>query len=331
MVLSIHFTSEDLARTSVAARADPLWEVLLSGFVLRDQDRPLEFRSWIEQIRARPDQAARMRPGAQLLSVLAPLSPYIPDFLTPDDSKSGLDAGLEALLATPRRRLRDELRRLACHVRLPGWIRPIAEGEVVALTRVAEGLRTYYDVAISPYGELIQVSVDADRARRAHGMLDSGIVGLFRGLRPLVRWQFPVLEVDYPVDQDLHLAGRGLRLVPSYFCDRVPVSLVDSELPPVLVYPIDQDCRWGQIAALDGHRPLDALMGVTRAAALRALDTDLGVTTTQLARRLHTSPASASRHASVLRHGGLITSHRDGKAILHSLTPLGTALLRHDS
>ena len=30
------------------------------------------------------------------------------------------------------------------------------------------------------------------------------------GMRPLMRWRFPVLEVDYNVDRDLHLGGRGL-------------------------------------------------------------------------------------------------------------------------
>lgn len=329
-MLRIHFTCDDLARTSVAAGPDALWEIMLSGFRLREPDWLLELRPWIQRVHADPHRATRIGPGARLLSVLAPAGPYIPDFLTPDEGRTGLDAGLAAILATPRHRLHTELCRLGAAGPLPSWVRGLAAGDVDCLTRLVDGLRAYHDAAIAPHHELIAVSVDTDRARRARTLLDTGVAGLFHSMRPLVRWQPPVLEVRYPVDQDLHLDGRGLRLVPSYFCDRLPISLADPDLPPVLIYPIDRECRWQQAAMATGHPPLDALIGATRAAALRVLDTGLGTTTTELARRLHTSPASASRHTQVLRDAGLITTHRHGTAVLHTRTPLGTALLEHD-
>ena len=40
------------------------------------------------------------------------------------------------------------------------------------------------------------------------------------------------------------------------------------------------------------------------------------------------SLAAASQHASVLRDAGLITTQRQGRAVLHVLTPLGTELLK---
>lgn len=321
MVLRIYFTAEDLVRTTVTASADPLWEVLLSGFRLHEQDKPPDFRLWLHHLQADPDRTARIKPGIHLLSALAPRGPYIPDFLTPDDARVGLAAGLEAVLSTPRRRLRRELRRLAQHARLPDWVRPIAEGDVAALSMLADALGSYHEAAIACHHEVIQASVDADRVRRARCLLDDGVAGLFGSLHPLAHWRPPVLAVDYPVNQELHLRGRGLRLVPSFFCGRLPISLADPDLAPVLVYPIDQDCRWTRIINSIGHRSLDALLGTTRAAVLRSLDIDVGMTTTQLARHLHTSSASASRHASVLRDAGLITTHRHGAAVLHTLTP----------
>ena len=81
MVLRIHFTADDLARTSLATAADPLWETLFSVFRLRDRERPLEFRSWSQQVRTRLARAAPARPGARLLSALTPMGPYLPDFL----------------------------------------------------------------------------------------------------------------------------------------------------------------------------------------------------------------------------------------------------------
>lgn len=122
----------------------------------------------------------------------------------------------------------------------------------------------------------------------------------------------------------LHLGGRGLRLVPSYFCQGTPMSLADPDLPPVLIYPIDQDLHWSHTGTTE-PRALDALLGRTRAAVLREID--IGATTTHLARRLRISPASASRHTTVLRDAGLVTTHRHGPAVLHTITWLGRRLL----
>ncbi|RSS36605.1 helix-turn-helix transcriptional regulator, partial [Streptomyces sp. WAC08241] len=72
-------------------------------------------------------------------------------------------------------------------------------------------------------------------------------------------------------------------------------------------------------------RALSALVGQTRAAALRVL-TDPS-TNSELAARLGVSPGVASRHAAVLRETGLITTRRLGSSVLHTVTPLGTALL----
>lgn len=329
MVLRIHFTAEDLVRTRVAATADPLWEVLLSGFRLHDRDAPLEYRPWLRQIQARQHtRQPRSRAGAHLLSVLAPLGSYIPDFLTPDDARHGIDAGLEAIRATPRARLRREMLRLADRSPLPDWIRPLAEGDKAFLAWFTDELRRYHDSVITPCQDLVQGSIDADQARRARDLLHDGVEGLFEGLRPAMRWLPPVLEVDYAVDQDLHLRGRGLRLVPSFFSRGNPDSLADPDLSPVLVYPLDMETRWATITSVRARGSLAALVGATRAAVLHAVDP--GATTTALAARLGTSPSSVSRHTTVLRNSGLIATHRHGTAVLHTLTPLGRGLLDQD-
>ncbi|MGW0577145.1 helix-turn-helix domain-containing protein [Streptomyces sp. NPDC002920] len=54
-----------------------------------------------------------------------------------------------------------------------------------------------------------------------------------------------------------------------------------------------------------------------------------GASTSQLARRVGLSIASASEHATVLRRAGLVTTHRTGRTRHHSLTPLGAELLLH--
>ncbi|WP_306819912.1 ArsR/SmtB family transcription factor [Streptomyces sp. CA-210063] len=74
-----------------------------------------------------------------------------------------------------------------------------------------------------------------------------------------------------------------------------------------------------------GGQALGDLRGRTRAAALNAIAE--GCSTTELARRLNISSAAANQHATVLRNASLITTSRDGKAVLHTVTSLGTALL----
>ncbi|HEX7303281.1 helix-turn-helix domain-containing protein [Lentzea sp.] len=321
--LRIHFTMRDIGRTRLADASDPLWEVVHSGFRLNFPDRDPAFGEWKRSLLG--SGSAEVRAGAALLAVLAPQGPYFPDFLNPPEASRGLEEGLEAILSTPRGRLRAELSRLAENSPVPSRFQALAEGEPAVLRGVTAVLRAFHSAVVSPHDGAIRSAVAADRARRSRVLAEQGVEGLLATL-PAARWEAPVLEVEYGVDRDLHLEGRGLLLVPSFFCQRLPLSLADPAMPPALIYPIDTALRWEGLAA-DRPGGLEALMGPTRAAVLVAVGERAGATTTQLAQRLSASPASASRHTAVLRAAGLITTHRDGPAMLHTLTPLGTALL----
>jgi DNA-binding transcriptional ArsR family regulator len=323
-VLRVYFTSEDLARTTLAIDPNPLWEVVLSRFRLHEHNKSAAFRPWIQRLAAE-DQSRRAKIGAgiELLGVLAPFGPYFPDFLTPPQAGRGIDHGLEALLSTPQSELSGQLTKLGDHRRLPGWARRLAEGEVRTITGIASTLREYHNVAIAPHAEVIHAGITADVAYRTRCLHTGGLVTLLGSFRPMMRWNPPVLECDYDVDQDLHLNGRGIELVPSFFCRRTPITFADPDLTPLLVYPIAEEYRWLNVTR--SPSALDTLMGRTRAAVLRAVHP--GATATELARRLNTSLASVSRHTAALRDVGLITSYRNGQSVLHTLTPLGRSLL----
>jgi DNA-binding transcriptional ArsR family regulator len=321
-MLRIHFTADDIARTTVAANTDPLWEVVLSNFRLHDRDRPPAYRAWRQHLR--DNQTPQAVAGARLLSVIAPMGPYFPDFLTPYEARHGLEDGLEALMGTPRRELQGQLARLSSISSLPSWTASLASGQTETLARVSATLRAYSEAVITPHRNVIQVTVAADHAHRLRQLTSGGLEKLFESLRPIMRWNSPVLEVSYVNDRDLYLNGRGLRLVPSYFCGTRPVALADPALPPTLAYPIAAEYHWADTVR-SGTAALDALLGRTRAAVLRTVS--IGATTTELARLLDTSLASASRHASILRNAGLVISHRYGTSVLHALTPLGEDLL----
>ncbi|WP_239063619.1 MULTISPECIES: helix-turn-helix domain-containing protein [unclassified Streptomyces] len=76
----------------------------------------------------------------------------------------------------------------------------------------------------------------------------------------------------------------------------------------------------------DPGRSLTNFLGRARAIALCAASA--GATTGEIARAAGISAPAASRHASALRDTGLVTSVRNGRAVLHTLTPTGAAVLR---
>ncbi|MEU8387549.1 winged helix-turn-helix domain-containing protein [Micromonospora sp. NPDC048843] len=328
-MLKIHFSGEDILRTRVAPAADPVWELVLSLHVLRGRTRDPLTANWRRSVARdlRQDSASEQ---LRLLFALNPPRGYFPDFLTPYASVGGFEAGLDAVRSTPTELLHRDLSVLASENQLPSSAAALARGEVSALHHLAESMEQYRSLAISPYWGRIQAAVAADRTRRARALLDGGVEGLLTSLRPAMRWESRVLEVhSYPHSRELHLDGRGLLLVPSFFCAATPVALLDPALPPVLVYPVD---RLGALVSADAsaasgaaRESLAALLGRTRAAVLQA--SDEGCTTGEVARQLNISPAAASQHATVLRNAGLLVSHRERNSVLHTLTPLGRAML----
>lgn len=319
-MLTLCFTDRDLSRVRLAEAPDPLWEITNSLQLLQARHGGASFSRWGRQVRTALVGSGLAPAVRSLLFPVLPPAAYFPDFLTPAAAAGGLDAGIDAVLTTSRTRVLAELRELAGVCRLPEWAGRLADGELRA--EFAGTLRAYHRQAVEPHREGIRAAFDRDRAVRARAVLDGGVEHLLDSFRPLMRWRPPVLEVDYPVTRTVDLAGRGLRLVPSYFCWRRPVALADPALPPVLVYPIARESRRPGRA---GRSPAAALLGPTRAAVLRA--TRDGLNTGEIARIVEISAATASHHLTVLRESRLITSQRHASAMLHVLTPLGRDVL----
>ncbi|OIV36333.1 hypothetical protein BIV57_16965 [Mangrovactinospora gilvigrisea] len=348
MPLRIHFTADDLARVRLAADPDALWELVLSLAQLQSARvpgaLPPHHRAWAERSRRRlaahrPHAPHRARHGAvrrpphpelrgavRLLAGLVPPRGSFPDFLTPADG-GRFGAGLESVRALPAARLRADLAEVFTGARRADrFALHLADGDREARSALETALTVYQHELISPHARAMDAAVRRDRALRGRDLAHGGVQRLLARLPHPIRWRAPVLETAYPVDRDLFLEGRGLLLIPSFFCTVHPVSLIDPELPPVLVYPAQ-----GEDAPTPAARPaelggLAALMGPTRATALAAL-AETPCSTSELAQRLAASPGTASKHASVLRDAGLVASVRQGPAVLHTLTRLGRELL----
>ncbi|MFF8407982.1 ArsR/SmtB family transcription factor [Streptomyces omiyaensis] len=322
-VLRIHFTGDDLARVRIAAGPDPLWELLISLNRLRRRDAGVLLGPWLRASLPRVPSATR------LLTALAPPTGYSADFLTPP-GEGGVAERMEALRAAPLRHVLRDLREFARQNttrRLPSWSRELAEGGPEGIGRVADAAQVSFDALLAPFWERIRAQVGQDRSRRSAVLAEGGVGAVLRTLHPSARWDHPVLRLDFPVDQDLHLRGRGLLLQPSFFSRYAPTTLADPTLPPVLVHPIEHDVHWAapEARTTDG-RALAALLGPTRAALLTALADGIA-TTGQLARRAGTTPSNASRHITALREAALVSSLRHRNATLHTVTELGLALL----
>ncbi|HEU5471108.1 MAG TPA: winged helix-turn-helix domain-containing protein [Actinophytocola sp.] len=324
--MRIHFTARDLALTHLADEPDPLWELVNSAQALQTRYGQVVLGQWRRQVAAglrRADLTARVR--AQLFPV-APHASYYPDLLTPPEGALGLDEGLAAILGTERSRLAGEIGRLDGAPGAGDWLADLAAGRVAALTEFEGLLRGYYQHAVAPYWDRMRAHVQRDLAMRRQVLRERGVEGLLDSFAPMLRWRRPVLEfARHPSGREIHLDGRGLRLLPSYFCQLHPLTIFDSELPQLIVYPVARDPRWLAPNPFRSDGPaLARLLGDTRAAVLRA--TVDGCSTIELARRANTSPASASRHAAVLREAGLLTTSRVGGSVLHRATPLGVDL-----
>jgi DNA-binding transcriptional ArsR family regulator len=320
-MLRIFFEAADLGRVRVVTGPDPMWEIVLSLFRLRGQDGAVLFDGWRRQARGRVPVATR------LLTDLVPTGGgYFVDFLTPAVRTPTLETSLEAIRATPQDRLRTDLTVLADRLpvrAMPGWTAALGDGDTAVLDQLSGAAQQYFDTCLAPHWRHVQARVDRERFRLTRTIAEVGVERALATLHPTARWRGNVLELGYPLDRELYLRGRGLTLMPSFFCLGLPTSFCDNELQPVLVYPIQHELGW---ATATSSRSLVTLLGRTRASALEIL-ADSPCTTSELAKQLHSALATASQQAAVLREAGLASSQRIGQAVLHSATPLGLALL----
>lgn len=324
MALRMHFEPADLTRVSVTTRTDELWEVLLAAHLLQTDDGKARFGAWRASARRLLPAAARP------LLTLAPPRGYSPDFLTAPEAPEGLDAGLDALAALPETRLRTELSLLPAPRRELRWVTELAEGRAADRRRLVNAVRGFHRLLVAPHRRYLDHRLALAREGYVDALLSGGTDRLLTGLHPTVRWNPPVLTLThFSGDRDVRLAGRGLLIIPSFFCWRTPTVLRDPTLRPVLVCPMTGAGPAHPAPVMGGRHEggssIADLIGGTRATILQAAAE--GCHTTEVARRLRKSPATVSAHLRVLRDAGMVVSQRRGGSVVHTLSARGHALL----
>ena len=324
-VLRVRFTSDDLLRTRMLPAPDPMWELVLSLRALRSTGRLDEHTAWRRGVagKLRGTDGARLAQVGSLLGELVPPTGNYPDFLTPQPLGMDVSTGLDAVRGTARYRLRadldpDRLRRADRPL-----CRRLRDGDRDGMRELVTALRGYHDRALAPHWPEVLRCVDADRVLRLTETCGAGLDAMLGGLGGTIRWQWPYLTSVYPVNHTIDLGGRGLTLIPSYFCARA-VTLIDPDLTPVLVYP----ARRVEVSRAEVERALHRLaplMGATRARIMVSLGS--APSTSELAESIGMSIASASQQVAVLRDAGLAVSKRDGRSVRHTLSSAGRTIL----
>ena len=325
--MRVNFTADDLARTRFSAVPAPLMETGLALVELRQAAvarRRMRTRLWLRE--AGRGFPAAARPLLDLVGLRGPWPAFI-DSPAPD-----IEEALDFVRATPRQYLQAELTDVWGDRpgRPPTWLRQLADGDPEALEVVVRALRAFHDAVVAPRWDSVLSSFHGDVARRMPVLAAGGHQALFDTLHQQLRWHDDGLERQ-GFDCEYDLGGQGMLLFPSAFWTGSPVFVMgDGErIGHALLYAAQPG---GQAADPDdpllsetGNDHLAALLGPTRAAVLRTLWEPHG--TAELAAAAGISPASASEHAKVLRDAYLIETHRVGRSVRHSLTPLGRTML----
>jgi DNA-binding transcriptional ArsR family regulator len=315
-MLRLRLDHADLARVRFTDRLHPASTVLLASQALR---RPRVAAALPELARRVASSGAALRPLHHLIPAQGPA----PDFMTPWDGVTSIDDGLAVIRSTPVRQVRAEVS--AAYAGTPVTIarRRFADADPSVLDTLVTAMRAYFDRVLAPDWAALTRTHRQVVGEAAARYARTGAEGLLNGLHPAIRWRSPVLEVDTWQDGDVRPAGHGLVLLPSPFTGPRPRVLLRLGRPALVVYPVEAP------AGLDGRPaadPLAGLFGRTRSAVLVQVTRPGRHTTSSIARLTGISVSSSSEHLSALRAAGLVSSRRDGGAIVHRATALGESL-----
>lgn len=311
-MLHVHLTAQDLMRTRFVAQPAPLMETGLALAVLQGRD-PM-FASW------RRKTAAGLPAAVRPLLDLVPASATGPLFLDP--VTASLAEGLDLVQAAPTPFVTAELLR-ACALRPPTpWVRLLAARDREAWRDLDHALRAAHHHLLADAWPRILAGFRSELAWRGRLIAEGGVQAALSAVHPSITWSGAELRIDAPKDFAVRPDGAGVTLLPSMFWTGRALLGQDADGSAVIIYGALTPLPL--IDAVPGN-PLTELLGHTRAAVLGQLQRER--TTGELARDLSISAATVSGHTKTLRSAGLIVTVRAGKAVLHSLTPLGGRLL----
>ncbi len=346
--IRIHLIPEDLTRMRFAY--SPLIELVASYRMLHSgKPNPL-YQRWMEE-------AGRALDGLEFpyLHTLAVGRSYIPDFITPTPTLTGLtlEDEIEQLLSVPDSVIRKNVQLLISadgdsELRQHFLMYP----HEVLLCLVDE-LHLYWQRTLAAHWQRMTAILEGDVLYRARQLAVEGAPHLLGALHPNLQFHSPMTDNTLATlhvtcsdsthkpphtpylqfgkdntptctDVEAHLDGAGLQLVPVLFSANKLLWQVVPEWRPMLIYGVRGLGLWQQ-SLPESNTSLEAALGAARARVLQALIPPAN--TGEVARKLALSAGAVSQHLNRLNEAGLVEPHRSGKRVFYQLTRRGQALI----
>ncbi|MGW1892285.1 ArsR family transcriptional regulator [Streptomyces sp. NPDC002004] len=318
-VIRIHFTADDFARVRFAPRPSPVPELHAALMMLAAPHEELLFGRWRHRL-------LRILPDA-----VDPLADLMPDGVAPaflDVLGDTPDEGFALIRGTGPELVRAGIEQVYARRPAPPWIRALHGGDAEAWRILGRAQRAAHETVLAPVWPRVQDLHREEFTRYALAVAERGLSGALAHLVPGAQLRDGVWEWPRPGGsgvREVRLGGRGLILRPTFHWRCGPLVQDVPDRPVALAYHVAS----GLPLVPDGGgvrgEALAGVLGSTRLAILCSLD--MARTTTELARRVGVSSATASAHASALRAAGLLTTTRTGRSVHHLRTALAELLL----
>lgn len=324
MTIRIHLTSDDLAEIRFAF--SPMWELGMSvKKALADPAKHALHLPWVTQAR----RALKGHDISLLLDLIPHEAHWMPDFLTPppDTPFPEFEEELDRVVTTPAVTVASEMAKLRGE--LGGSLTPGAERMGSDPERwlpvLGEQMQRYWKLTLAEHWPRIRALHEGDVMYRARRLALGGAEALFEDLHPAVTWHDGTIVIDKQYDADVEPGGDGLLLIPVVFDWPGIASLFGPGWQTTLSYSPRGIADLWEPAPPSRTGAMDELIGGTRADILRVLEVPM--TTSELAARLHLTPAAVSQQLGVLRRAGVVDAQRQGRGVYSSRTQLGASLL----
>ncbi|MFA1537836.1 ArsR/SmtB family transcription factor [Actinomadura monticuli] len=254
----------------------------------------------------------------ELLAAVSGRGPYCysPDFVSPvpEAYERTPEAELHRVAVTSMERVGREMGNALDRSGDVGTSRTLVRnaldrGERHFAELLAGQLEQFWTAALAPHWPHIRARLEDDVAHRADAIARDGFAQMIEGLGPTVRWREGGLDIDR-----LHrrrISAEAAVFTPTVFLHHTMYDVHKDDLAPqtpLISYPAIS-------TASVPPRPLDELVGATRAWLLAELATPRS--TTELAERLHLTPGTVSYHLQVLHRAGLVHRTRRSRHVLY--------------
>jgi DNA-binding transcriptional ArsR family regulator len=328
MAQTFHFTQTDLGKIRFAF--SPLWECVSSLRVLRDPGLGAMHLPWIKEAKHNTKHLD-LEPLLTLVRDPKEGNNYIPDFLTPPPTTPfpDLQSELFTMCQTPHNIVQRDIElNYQDLANIPKSAKPFLTHPQQALDTLSEQLQSYWAATLEPHWGRLRLLLESDVMLRARQLALGGAGVLFSELHHSLSFvqqpdQAHLIQAK-SFEHEVHLAGRGLVLVPSAFLSHKIMSMHLEPWQPTLIYPARGSANlWS--SPLEPSVALEALLGHGCAKVFEALRVPTG--TLELAKRLQVAPGNVSHHLKRLVQAGLLESHRQGRVVYYRHSSRAETLL----